>query len=254
MPQLLQPHQKTAVALYVLSVVVAFAYSAVFSPPPSYFSNKRNIFNVVFVKQGWAWITLVYGAYSALVLSKRWTSKQQMQSLARFLCVTLYWFIMTQWLFGPSFIDRVYVLTGGGCHPLDGVLTTLQQKDTLAQIFTQGHCRRMGGAWQGGHDVSGHCVMLIHASLMFWEELSWLFYNIPGYTSLKTNTTNAWRAVNAVLGLLLVSWWMLVMTAVYFHGHFELFTGCLFAVLGWAALYLGLFPNVEQIGLPPRTL
>ncbi|ORX60301.1 hypothetical protein DM01DRAFT_320633 [Hesseltinella vesiculosa] len=161
---------------------------------------------------------------------------------------------MTQWFLGPSLIDRIYVLSGGGCHPRAGVVSTMEQVQSLSVARTQSYCRGLGGQWSGGHDVSGHCVMLIHASLFFWEELSWLFYTTPVYYQLKSTAVNAWRSVNAILAVLVLSWWMMVMTAVYFHGHNELLTGSIFGVLGWAILYLGLFPRVPQIGLPSRTL
>ncbi|ORZ05779.1 Fat storage-inducing transmembrane protein [Absidia repens] len=170
---------------------------------------------------------------------------------------------MTQWLLGPSFIDRVYVATGGTCAPLsvdgNGDLTTqqlLQQQQLtllLSQTFRQSTCRQLGGKWYGGHDVSGHCVMLIHASLFLWEELSWLFYSIPAAIQLKRSQSSAWCSLLVVFSLLVLWWWMLVMTAIYFHGHFELLSGTVFGILGWASLYLGLFPNLPAIGLPPQS-
>ncbi|ORZ16381.1 Fat storage-inducing transmembrane protein [Absidia repens] len=174
---------------------------------------------------------------------------------------------MTQWLLGPSFIDRVYVATGGSCAPLtvdgldlagakDETIDAQEQQLTLllSQTFRQSTCRQLGGKWSGGHDVSGHCVMLIHASLFLWEELSWLFYSIPSATQLKRSQPSAWYSLCTVMALLVLWWWMLVMTAIYFHGHFELLSGTVFGILGWASLYLGLFPNLPAIGLPPRSL
>ncbi|KAI8093395.1 Fat storage-inducing transmembrane protein [Halteromyces radiatus] len=180
---------------------------------------------------------------------------------------------MTQWCFGPSFIDRVYVATGGSCVPIsqqssilsgadnndgDDLNLTIQQQQQhtllLSQTFRQATCRQLGGQWSGGHDVSGHCVMLIHASLFLWEELSWVFYSIPAATQLKRSQPTAWRALLAVLTLLGLWWWMLVMTAIYFHGHYELVSGTFFGVFGWAILYLGLFPKLTTIGLPSQSL
>lgn len=237
----LSPHQKVSVALYLLSVFVSFIYSDIFTPPQTYFSTKGNILNVFFIKKGWFWVTVVYGCYVYFILSKRRTRQQVTQSIYRFTCVTVYWYVMTQWLLGPSFIDRVYVATGGSCAPPaydDGDVSIQQQQLTLllSHTFRQSTCRQLGGRWSGGHDVSGHCVMLIHASLFFWEELSWLFYSIPAATQLKRTQPSAWRSLLAVLALLVLWWWMLVMTAIYFHGHFELVSGCIFGVLGWASL------------------
>ncbi|CAO3595322.1 unnamed protein product [Absidia cylindrospora] len=256
----LKAHQKVSVALYILSVVISFIYSALSSPPNTYFSTKGNVFNVFFIKKGWFWVTVVYGCYVYFILNKQWSSQQITQSIYRFACATLYWYVMTQWFLGPSFIDRVYVATGGSCAPLsvngnDG-LTTQQQQLTLllSQTFRQWTCRQLGGKWSGGHDVSGHCVMLIHASLFLWEELSWLFYSIPAAIQLKRSQPSAWYSLLVVFSLLVLWWWMLVMTAIYFHGHFELLSGTVFGILGWVSLYLGLFPNLSAIGLPPQSL
>ncbi|KAI9306067.1 Fat storage-inducing transmembrane protein [Cunninghamella echinulata] len=163
---------------------------------------------------------------------------------------------MTQWLLGPSFIDRIYVATGGGCHPklINGTLQQQSNHAILSQTFQQSTCKRLGGQWEGGHDVSGHCVLLIHASLFLWEELSWLYYSIPSFTQLKYSHPSAWRSVISVLSLLGLWWWMLVMTSVYFHGHFELLSGTFFGIFGWALLYLGIFPQLPSVGLPSRTL
>ncbi|KAI8379978.1 inositol phospholipid synthesis and fat-storage-inducing TM-domain-containing protein [Choanephora cucurbitarum] len=244
----LKLHQRYIVSLYPLTMVFAFLYSQLGSPPPSYFSNKRNIFNVFFVKVGWFWVTLVYFSYLFFVYSKRLKNTQAFVSgCARYLFVTLYWYLMTQWLLGPSFIDRVYVLTGGKCSSL---LQNVDLDAKLANVVEQQVCRRLGGQWTGGHDVSGHCVLLIHASLFLWEELSWLFYDAKPVMNMQQRDRIQYGTVMAVLALLALWWTMLMMTGVYFHGQFEILSGTMFGILGWAILYLGAFPKIAQIGTP----
>ncbi|KAI9248493.1 Fat storage-inducing transmembrane protein [Phascolomyces articulosus] len=158
---------------------------------------------------------------------------------------------MTQWLLGPSFIERVFVATGGSCTDL---LSTQSEGINVNQYAA---CKRAGGTWNGGHDVSGHCVLLILSSLFLWEEaVAWAFYSIPAVQRLRANTSNrnAWYSVLTVFGLLVFWWWMLVVTSVYFHGHFELLSGCFFGVLGWAIVYIGILPRLPQVGLPPIQL
>ncbi|KAF7724879.1 hypothetical protein EC973_000592 [Apophysomyces ossiformis] len=241
--QFLRPHQQVALVFYPLTVIVSFLYAGLCEPPETYFSNKRNIFNVYFVKIGWFWVTVIYLAY---LLFNHTNERRRMQGIVRYAFVTLYWYTMTQWLLGPSFIDRVFVATGGHCRAEQGM--------AVNGVFAQQACRKAGGRWAGGHDVSGHCVLLIHSSLFLWEEISWLYYSIPAFQRHKQEGGWAWRSLLAVFGVLILSWWMLVMTSVYFHGHHELISGCFFGLLGWAILYLGLFPKLPLANLPPVSL
>ena len=67
---------------------------------PSYFAQKRNIFNVFFVKIGWFWTTLAFalflflhpstGPSGGLVLNKR-----RVQGLLRWTLVTVWWAALT---------------------------------------------------------------------------------------------------------------------------------------------------------------
>ncbi|KAI9482930.1 MAG: inositol phospholipid synthesis and fat-storage-inducing TM-domain-containing protein [Benjaminiella poitrasii] len=252
----LKPHQIVSSILYPSTVLIAFLYSVLGNPPNTYFSSKRNIFNVFFVKIGWFWVTLVYFIYLFFVRSKQGQNTQAFaRGALRFVAVTIYWYVMTQWLFGPSFIDRVYVLTGGKCISLKQEKSSLiGTEDLFATVVQQQVCRKLGGQWTGGHDVSGHCVLLIHASLFLWEELSWLFYNQEPLNTMKRENKSQFYSVMSVIALIGLWWLMLFMTGVYFHGHFELLSGAVFGVLGWALLYLGLFPRVPMFGLPSPSL
>jgi hypothetical protein len=232
--RILKPHQIVAPLLYIATVFTAFTFATIGNPPNTYFSNKRNLFNVFFVKIGWFWVTLIYFIYLYAVRSKRLSQPQAfVQGSLRYVIVTVYWYLMTQWFLGPSFIDRVFVLTGGGCRSL---LQDVQMSAQLASVFQQTSCRRMGGLWQGGHDVSGHCVLLIHASMFFWEELSWVYYTPKKFMELKLRDQLQWVATGLVMLLSLLWIFMLFMTGVYFHGHFEVLSGTIFGLLGWAVL------------------
>lgn len=233
----LKPHQRIASILYPATVILAFLYSWLGNPPDSYFSNKRNILNVYFVKIGWFWVTLVYFNYLYIVRSKYLQdTKQFAQGALRYILMTLYWYIMTQQFLGPSIIDRIYVLTGGKCVSL---LQDVEISEKLATVLEQQVCKRLGGQWSGGHDVSGHCVMLIHASLFFWEELCWMFYSFDTFIKLKQRNRIQYLSTVAVLSIAAIWWFMLFMTGVYFHGHFELVSGTIFGILGWALMVSG---------------
>ncbi|KAI9270888.1 Fat storage-inducing transmembrane protein, partial [Sporodiniella umbellata] len=149
---------------------------------------------------------------------------------------------VTQGCWGPSVIDRIYVLTGGGCQALqkDMAVSTLGPWTT---ILEQRLCRKVGGFWHGGHDISGHCVILIHASMFFWEELAWIFYDVERFLRIKKQNSLQYFSILAIFALAAIWWFMLFQTAVYFHGHFEILSGTFFGLLGWAILYLGIFPR-----------
>ncbi|KAI9006588.1 Fat storage-inducing transmembrane protein [Phycomyces nitens] len=232
LPLMLKPYQNVLVSLYLITVFLGFLYSSIQQAPISYFSLKSNVFNKYFVKIGWFWVTVLYLPYLFLVISKaKLESQRFVQGLGRYIIITAYWYIMTQWFFGPSIIDRVFVATGGHCSSKtnsgDSVVA-------LNDVFQQSSCRRLGGQWTGGHDVSGHCVMLIHASLFLWEELSWVFSSIPTFQRVRNRGGLEWYSIVSIFCLLGLWWWMVLMTSVYFHGHFELMSGCFFGILGWA--------------------
>lgn len=220
----LQPYQRAAVCFYLLTVLVFFLLSPL-APSTSYFSNKRNFLNVYFVKLGWFWTTVAFSVHWFFVARRR--SQRPLYDWIRYLFMTLYWFVMTQWLLGPSLIDRMFVATGGECVSAfeNGV------------VLQQATCRKLGGQWTGGHDISGHCFLLIHASLFLWEEL-WRPAEREEVEKKEKKDLIPWKSppVLIVLCLLGVWWWMLAMTAVYFHGHYELVSGCFFGIFGWALL------------------
>ena len=155
------------------------------TPPVNYFARKDNVFNVYFVKIGWAWTTL---AFAVLLLTQpyfvsrstpaQFRARRALKAVLRYALVTAAWFVTTQRFFGPPIIDRAFVLTGGKCERVlkSGPATTMvpggdglaKEKDNtwdeFKNIMTGAACKAAGGAWKGGHDVSGHVFMLVLAS------------------------------------------------------------------------------------------
>lgn len=125
------------------------------SAAPSYFAQKRNIFNIYFVKISWFWCTLGFFAFLALVSRGRgaqrrrtgekstidppttrtvqWTQdaglqwrqerdvadariRRVYQAFFRWALATSFWVLTTQWFFGPPLVDRGFALTGGACE------------------------------------------------------------------------------------------------------------------------------------------
>lgn len=250
--------------------------------PVNYFARKDNIFNVYFVKVGWAWTTL---AFAALLLTQPYfvsrstpaqlRARRMLKALLRYALVTAAWFVTTQWFFGPAIIDRAFVLTGGKCERVlrSGPLTTMvpgnnglatgvdNTWDEFKSIMTAAACKAAGGAWKGGHDVSGHVFMLVLASSFLAFEALGAAKSVPVRVGATTNdgddegpkgtsTSNepdgapsASAAVSAVVeradvawvggkplriwaqrfvwAVVVLSWWMLFMTAIWFHTWVE---------------------------------
>ncbi|KAK3726029.1 hypothetical protein LTR37_000177 [Vermiconidia calcicola] len=254
---------------------------------PSYFARKSNVFNVYFVKIGWFWTTLVFfmllfshpslGPPLNPVLTRR-----RLQASLRYLSVTVIWVAVTQWFFGPPIIDRSFRWTGGQCAAVhdEGVEDQLKRAEMgdFRGAATHAACKAIGGQWAGGHDISGHVFLLILGSAMLWLELLPAVLRYEGLREarrIKTNgglvrsasieidadeqpvsdsqSTELGIGVRGALVVLGLSWWMLLMTAAYFHTWFEKFTGLLVAFGTIYAVYF--FPRAvpalrQVVGMP----
>ncbi|KAJ1674132.1 hypothetical protein EV182_003895 [Spiromyces aspiralis] len=224
-------------------------------PPPPFLANKRNILNRYFAKVAWGWTSLLFAPFLAFIYSYGVPAQRRPYAVAtaaaRYVLATLYWYALTQWAFGPSVFDRVYMYTGGYCKfsspdkSLTGIVTTT----------TSQQCRRLGGSWTGGFDISGHCFLLIHSALFLWEETirpycAFRKYAVPASTRSGRGTakipggplfSGLVMAIITLLGL-----WMLVLfgTAMYFHKTSELVVGTLFGVAYWVGVYFVLLPRL----------
>ncbi|RKU47820.1 hypothetical protein DL546_007784 [Coniochaeta pulveracea] len=245
-------------------------------PAPSYFARKDNLLNQVFVKRGWFWITLAFAlwvfTHPALA-----APRARLRAGARWATVTAFWVLITQWCFGPPIIDRGFRLSGGRCEVAVGKMEegTAGGKD----IFTAAACKAGGGRWAGGTDISGHVFMLVLGSAFLLAEVGWVVARWKGRRELEERTvvmgdgavkgagveagmggvgrSGAQGAYGiggrVVLGVVGLSLWMVLMTAIYFHTWFEKASGLAVAV---GALYVTYVlprwvPQVRQVlGMP----
>ncbi|KJZ74943.1 hypothetical protein HIM_05674 [Hirsutella minnesotensis 3608] len=302
-PFLPTPLERLALALFPLILVFGTIFSLVSpetrsapydatsqshsqdaSAAPSYFARKSNIFNVVFVKRGWGWTTFAFvfflvthpsygtgSAGSGFDLTPR-----RFRAGLRWAATTAWWFLITQWCFGPPIIDRGFRWTGGRCELAQ---REVEMGDSdVGEMLTAMACKAAGGRWKGGHDISGHVFLLVLGSVFLMHEVVWPVLRwssswreercvIMPDGALKGATVEAGempprpndgklalgaggKAALAVMGLNL---WMLLMTAIYFHTWFEKFTGLLTALTGWYILYIlpRFMPGLRAIiGLP----
>lgn len=196
----------------------------------SYFANKQNLFNLVFVKNGWGWTSLAFWYH--LYASKK---AAKFSAIFRWTLATVYWILITQWFFGPPIMDRLFILTGGVCRISDqygqldfkGHLTP-----EISLLLTSLECRNQQGHWEGGHDLSGHIFLLMHSSLLLIDQIQPQEKHVP----IRFD-----RSEKLICGLLLLWWWMLLMTSLYFHSFFEKMTGFVAALFGWALLVMHLY-------------
>lgn len=238
---------------------------------PSYFAKKSNIFNVFFVKIGWVWITSAFFLFifSHSSLGPRFSptlTPRRIRATLRYLLVTAVWCAVTQWFFGAPLIDRGFRFTGGQCEIIYSDTPHANRKqDEMSdarEVFTHAACKTIGGMWKGGHDISGHVFILILGSAMLWLEILPAVLKASGLReerrirmndgavkSAAVETVDAegnmpvpeakdlGLGVKVSLAVAGMSWWMLLMTAAFFHTWFEKFTGLLVAFTAIYAVY-----------------
>lgn len=212
--------QKLALYLYI-GIVIVGQLASWLGPEPSYFSLKRNLFNVYFVKKAWFWTTVIYAAFIASSKSACAKSSHYLGTPAQIACryaaATLWWVLFAQWFFGLPIMDRVFLLSGGSCEGLaEQIGAKLSGKSISSAV-----CKKNGGQWTGGHDPSGHVFLLVHSSLfLLFEMLPYLMAEARPKLGL---------AHKAALGLLGLWAWMLLMTSMYFHSFAEKLVGLVWA-------------------------
>ncbi|KIN05993.1 hypothetical protein OIDMADRAFT_189725 [Oidiodendron maius Zn] len=259
----------------------AATQSHVASTAPSYFAKKSNIFNLYFVKQGWAWITVSYffflfthpsaGPPATLAVTPR-----RVRGALRWAMVTIWWIFVTQWFFGPPIIDRGFLLTGGQCELVEQARTGKVEMGNTKQFLTGVACKAVGGKWSGGHDISGHVFLLVLGSMFLLQEVVHVTLRSPARRDERTVFMHDGAIKSAdveiqpssgvviegpmwtlgakiVLGVVGLSLYMLLMTAAYFHTWFEKFTGLIVALSGIFVVYFlpRILPAVRSItGMP----
>ncbi|PYH43210.1 putative inositol phospholipid biosynthesis protein Scs3 [Aspergillus saccharolyticus JOP 1030-1] len=251
--------------------------------PVNYFARKDNLFNLYFVKVGWLWTTLAFvlllltqPAYTGGRHSSRSSSvgvsgaathrsRRTTQAIIRYALATTVWYFTTQWFFGPAIIDRSFVLTGGKCERAVPQAEDPYTTTDLGTLATAVACKSAGGAWRGGHDVSGHVFLLVlMTSLVGFEVWGGQCGGDGGLgkkedvvvegererekekqkglegaeaESAEDDGLGVWsvRLASMVMGL---GMWMLLMTAIWFHTWFEKLTGLMIALATVYTIYL----------------
>ncbi|KAF7719285.1 Uncharacterized protein PECH_004779 [Penicillium ucsense] len=243
--------------------------------PVNYFARKNNIFNIYFVKIGWLWTTAAFAsilffqpAYrvssSSSPAQQQIRTRRVMQACLRYAIATTIWYLMTQWFFGPAIIDRSFIFTGGKCEELIDRASRVDSDDSPSaqlDLFSAAACKAAGGAWKGGHDISGHVFMLVLATAsLAYEAVGVKAFSAPsvsranGEASRERKTSDAAVpgttgdqdgdglarkfSLRLVWGVIILGWWMLFMTAIWFHTWLEKWSGLAIALSAIYALYI----------------
>jgi len=137
---------------------------------------------------------------------------------------------------------------------------------TEREVLTHAACRVIGGQWKGGHDISGHVFLLILGSALLWMEVLPVVFGARGLREERKVLIADGKTVTAavekkavegsvvvekeaevfvglvtkfVVGVVALSWWMLLMTAAFFHTWFEKLTGLVVALAGiWMVYFM----------------
>lgn len=113
------------------------------------------------------------------------------------------------------------------------------------EFVTGQACKAVGGQWRGGHDISGHVFILVLGSLFLGLEVLPAMVGAKGLREERMvmgrdggvgraereavgesegveGEVGEWKTgIGAPLVVAGLSWWMLLMTAAYFHTWFE---------------------------------
>ena len=250
------------VALYLGSLFIISLIGDFLPFPKTYFSRSDNLFNVYFVKLGWAW-TLIFSFPYLLLTSLTICCGDHKRAvkhhLPRLAIATFFWFVWTK-------LFNVIEATYGRCNNIN--------------YLSKSECLKAGYFWRGV-DLSGHAFILLYSSLVLieearpiinWESIKDLLRNEEHNRMVgdKSETSNPLRnladedmkqlkfcyeRLTPTIRLLFVGitmlqlLWdiMLVATMLYYHRMVEKFLSGVIAIFTWFFTYRVWYPMKDML-------
>lgn len=249
------------VALYLGSLFLVSLIGDFAPYPKTYFARSDNLFNVYFVKMGWAW-TLVFSAPFMFMTSYTLCcgNAQRMfkHHLSRIIIATAFWFCWTK-------MFNIIESTFGRCNN--------------RHYDSKSLCLKAGHFWNG-FDISGHAFILIYSSLVLIEEtrpiIGWEYikehirneeHNRAAKEKSLTNPLRnlkdsdirvlkyLYEKYTPIIRLMFIGatvlqlLWdiMLVCTMLYYHKMIEKVISGIIAILTWFFCYRVWYPSITLL-------
>lgn len=239
------------IGIYMVALLIGSFLKDFKMVPTTYFSLKSNIFNLYFVKLGWAWTLIVSIPWIVLTSCVYSAGKRSIivMHLTRTLIATVIWFICT------SIFEYIDVNTGRCAN---------------VSYKTKWECKKFKENWIESFDISGHTFILMHSLFYLLEEIK-IFYiwdNIKSEVrkdeeelSEKAKRVKLWFykltpfiKINFILISILTLLWeiMLLATFVYFHTTIHKLIAAIVAIICWFLTYKTFYLQSSSPGLPGR--
>lgn len=247
---------KFKLIVYFSFIIIGSLLQALNLAPNSYFSSKKNIFNVYFAKFAWGWTLAILAPFIYLNLRQKLSTLEILsQHLSRLLIGSFIWYTLT------NLFTRIELETGSCKH-------------SSFSDATKFECIKNGHAWNEGHDISGHIFLLMYAVLIINEELQAYdrCYKIPTSKSKVPNdeaTTNEVEVQNKLVeklasivhmilpsfaAFLTILWeFMILSTSLYFHTMLHKIEGGIIATICWWITYRLWFQENSKSFIIPAT-
>lgn len=243
--KMLVMRRNTKFTLIWITFVIGSFLHDYFPLPGSYFSNRKNFFNVYFVKKGWGWTLVLLSGYISSLLIKQKVNNWHTfyKHLSRLGVTTVLWFIFT------TAFEIIENYTGACLGE--------------ANLLYKNVCIKKEFLWDG-FDISGHCFLLAFCILIINEELNCstniLTCNHNGV--VHSTEPNRGKGIRVIFGirireevfeqaiewlgfillLLMVLWEiMLFFTCLYFHTLSQKLLGFSLGALSFYASYMCIF-------------
>lgn len=154
---------KVKITLYCLALFFGSLVFDLLPVPRTYMGRKDNVFNLYFVKIGWAWLLFVVGSFVYLTSCTYGCGRRDylVRHMGRLAVGTVLWAGMTGWLF----------------RWIEGATGNCIGRPSLTSKWS---CVTSGHHWHA-FDISGHAFILIFMNLITMEEAG----AIVGWEGLK---------------------------------------------------------------------